>query len=349
MTPRKKRQVLVTGGAGFLGTNLCRRLLQDGCRVLCIDNFQTGRRDNIEDLIGHPRFQLLEADIAQGIPADTVVDEIYNLACPASPVHYQKSPIKTLLTCTQGAGVVLDLARRRGARIFQSSTSEVYGDPQVHPQPEAYRGHVDPVGPRACYDEGKRCAEALFFSYRQQFGTSIKVGRIFNTYGPYMDPDDGRVVSNFIVQALQNKPITIYGDGTQTRSFCYVDDLIELMGRFMASDEAFIGPLNMGNDTERSVLEIADLVLELTGSASKIVTRPLPIDDPVRRCPDISLAKRRLRWKPRVSLPDGLVKTIVYFDKVLSTGKQAPRSTAISVWPTPALGTTALFREGIDD
>ena len=314
---------MVAGGAGFLGANLCRRLILDGHQVICLDNFQTGRPSNIEDL---PRASLrvMRHDLTEALPTGLAVDEIYNLACAASPPRYQVDPIHTLFTSMHGAQTLLALAQRCQARIFQSSTSEVYGNPRVHPQPESYWGNVNISGPRACYDEGKRCAEVLFFGSHRSLGTDIKVGRIFNTYGPFMDPQDGRVVSNFIVQALNNQPITLNGDGTQTRSFCYVDDLIDLMIRFMASDAGFIGPLNMGNPDERSVREVAELVLDLTGSRSRIEYRPLPIDDPVRRCPDITLARERLDWNPATPLRVGLAETIDWFEACLRRSA-APR------------------------
>jgi UDP-glucuronate decarboxylase len=318
-----RKRVLVAGGAGFLGANLCERLVRDGHRVICLDNFLTGRRDNLHHL-PPASVEVIRHDITEPLPPDLRVDEIYNLACAASPPHYQADPLHTLLTSTRGSQVLLELARRCGARIFQSSTSEVYGNPQVHPQPESYWGHVNANGPRACYDEGKRCAETLFFDWQRTYGTEIKVGRIFNTYGPFMHPADGRVVSNFIVQALRNEPITIYGDGSQTRSFCYVDDLIDLMVRFMESDPGFVGPLNMGNPDERNVLEVAELILELTGSRSRLVTRDLPVDDPLRRCPDIAIARERLGWQPTTPLRDGLATTIAYFEERLgrATDKQ---------------------------
>ena len=304
-------RVLVTGGAGFLGSHLCERLLADGCSVLCADNYFTGSRDNILHLLDKPHFEAMRHDVT--FPLYVEVDRIYNLACPASPVHYQFDPVQTTKTSVHGAINMLGLAKRLGATILQASTSEVYGDPSVHPQPEEYWGNVNPIGPRACYDEGKRCAETLFFDYHRQHRLPIKVVRIFNTYGPRMHPDDGRVVSNFIVQALKGDPITIYGDGTQTRSFCYVDDLIEGFVRFMDSDPAIPGPLNIGNPAEFTMLELAELVIRKTGSASPIVHRPLPADDPRQRRPDIAKAKDLLGWEPTVPLEDGLERTIRYF------------------------------------
>jgi UDP-glucuronate decarboxylase len=329
MSHEKRKRILVAGGAGFLGTNLCERLINEGHHIICLDNFQTGQWSNVHRL-PQGSVEVLHQDLTEDFTMAAHVDEIYNLACAASPNHYQVDPIHTLMTSMRGAQSLLELAHRCHARIFQSSTSEVYGDPQVHPQPETYCGSVKINGPRACYDEGKRCAEVLFFDSQRSNGTQIKVGRIFNTYGPYMRPDDGRVVSNFIVQALSNEPITIYGDGSQTRSFCYVDDLIDLMLRFMHSDPEFVGPLNMGNPDERSVLEIAELVRDLTGSRSRIVSRKLPVDDPVRRCPDISLARARLGWEPVTPLRTGLAATVAYFEKCLST---APRQTLDKLIP----------------
>jgi len=314
MTPKR---VLVTGGAGFIGSHLCERLLAEGCDVLCVDNFFTGSKDNIAHLLGEPRFELMRHDVT--FPLYVEVDEIYNLACPASPIHYQFDPVQTTKTSVHGAINMLGLAKRVRARIFQASTSEVYGDPKIHPQPESYWGHTNPIGPRACYDEGKRCAETLFFDYRRQHGLSIKVARIFNTYGPRMHPNDGRVVSNFIVQALQGEPVTIYGDGSQTRSFCFVDDLIEAFIRLMRLDDDFTGPMNLGNPGEFTILELAEKVIAETGSSSKIVRKPLPADDPVQRQPDISLARRMLDWEPKVPLDEGLKKTVAYFDRLLST------------------------------
>jgi UDP-glucuronate decarboxylase len=314
MTFTRKR-VLVTGGAGFLGSHLCERLLAAGNDVLCVDNYFTGRKDNIARLLADPHFEALRHDIT--FPLYVEVDEIYNLACPASPIHYQFDPVQTTKTSVLGAINMLGLAKRVGARILQASTSEVYGDPTVHPQTEDYRGNVNPLGPRACYDEGKRCAETLFFDYLRQHKTRIKVARIFNTYGPRMHPDDGRVVSNFIVQALQHQPITIYGDGGQTRAFCYVDDLIDGLMRLMAADEDVVGPLNIGNPSEITVRELADVTIRLTGSRSTIVHRPLPQDDPLQRCPDISRVRHLLGWEPTTKLEDGLQRTISYFAAML--------------------------------
>jgi UDP-glucuronate decarboxylase len=313
-----QKKILVTGGGGFLGSHLCERLLADGHDVICLDNFFTGSRANVLHLMDNPFFEVMRHDIT--FPLYVEVDEIYNLACPASPVHYQSNPVKTIKTNVHGAINMLGLAKRIRAKIFQASTSEVYGDPAVHPQPEGYWGHVNPIGIRSCYDEGKRCAETLFFDYYRQHSLRIKVGRIFNTYGPKMHPDDGRVVSNFIVQALRNQPITIYGDGSQTRSFCYVDDLIEGILRFMASEDDFTGPVNLGNPTEFSILELAHEVIDLTGSRSEIIFNPLPSDDPRQRKPDIRLARERLNWEPRVALTDGLRRTVAYFDQFLKSG-----------------------------
>jgi UDP-glucuronate decarboxylase len=314
-----EKRVLVTGGAGFLGSHLCERLLMDGAIVLCVDNFFTGARRNIEHLIGRPQFELIRHDVT--FPLYVEVDEIYNLACPASPIHYQHDPVQTTKTSVHGAINMLGLAKRLHAKILQASTSEVYGDPNVHPQTEDYWGHVNPIGPRSCYDEGKRCAEALFFDYLRQHQLPIKVARIFNTYGPRMHPNDGRVVSNFIVQALLGLDITIYGDGSQTRSFCYVDDLIDGLFRLMATPPEITGPVNIGNPSEFSMLELAKMVTDLTGSRSRIVHRPLPTDDPKQRQPDISRAKNVMGWEPRVALKDGLVPTIAYFDQLLSNEK----------------------------
>lgn len=311
-----KRRVLVTGGAGFLGSHLCSRLLDDGCDVLCVDNFFTGNKGNIASLLDNPFFEVLRHDVT--FPLFVEVDEIYNLACPASPIHYQHDPVQTTKTSVHGAINMLGLAKRVKARIFQASTSEVYGDPEVHPQSENYWGRVNPIGYRSCYDEGKRCAETLFFDYQRQHHLQIKVARIFNTYGPNMHPDDGRVVSNFIVQALLGKPITVYGDGNQTRSFCYVDDLIDGFVRLMSSPKDVIGPMNLGNPTEFTVRELADKVIAMTGSKSSIEFKPLPFDDPTQRCPNISLAKESLGWSPSVSLDEGLERTIAYFDQLLS-------------------------------
>ncbi|MDX2089236.1 MAG: UDP-glucuronic acid decarboxylase family protein [Kofleriaceae bacterium] len=306
----RQKRVLVTGGAGFLGSHLIDRLLARGDEVLCVDNLFTGTKRNVYHLHGNPRFELLRHDVT--FPLYVEVDAIFNLACPASPIHYQHDPVQTTKTSVHGAINMLGLAKRLKCPIFQASTSEVYGDPIVHPQPESYWGHVNPIGPRSCYDEGKRCAETLFFDYHRQYGLAIKVGRIFNTYGPRMHPNDGRVVSNFIMQALRNEPITIYGDGTQTRSFCYVDDLIDGILRFMDVD-GFIGPVNLGNPVENTMLELAQKVIELTGSSSRIEHRPKPVDDPLQRRPDISLAKEKLDWQPRVGLDEGLHRTIEYF------------------------------------
>jgi UDP-glucuronate decarboxylase len=313
--PMTRKRVLVTGGAGFLGSHLCERLLARGDEVLCVDNFLTGQRANVAHLLGDTRFELLRHDVTA--PLQVEVDEIYNLACPASPVHYQHDPVQTTKTSVHGAINMLDLAQRLGAKILQASTSEVYGDPSVHPQPEEYWGNVNPIGPRSCYDEGKRCAETLFFDYRRQHGLGIKVARIFNTYGPRMHPQDGRVVSNFIVQALRGEDITIYGDGTQTRSFCYVDDLIEAMLRLMDTGDAITGPINIGNPAEFTMLDLAHRVIDLTGSPARIVHRPLPEDDPRQRCPDIARARAVLGWEPTVALREGLARTIAYFEALL--------------------------------
>jgi UDP-glucuronate decarboxylase len=310
-----RKRILVTGGAGFLGSHLCEQLLLQGHDVVCADNFFTGNKDNIIHLMENQRFELLRHDIT--FPLYIEVDEIYNLACPASPVHYQFDPVQTTKTCVHGAINMLGLAKRVKAKIFQASTSEVYGDPDIHPQPENYVGKVNPIGPRSCYDEGKRCAETLFFDYRRQHNLNIKVARIFNTYGPNMHPNDGRVVSNFIVQALMSEPITIYGDGTQTRSFCYVSDLIEGFLRLMATKDEVSGPINLGNPGEFTMLELAEKVKLLTGSSSHIEFRPLPQDDPKQRQPDIRVAKEVLNWMPTVALDEGLQKTINYFDSLL--------------------------------
>jgi UDP-glucuronate decarboxylase len=311
-----RKRVLVTGGAGFLGSHLCERLVQQGHDVLCVDNYFTGRKDNIAHLFGNPRFEAMRHDVT--FPLYVEVDEIYNLACPASPVHYQYDPVQTTKTSVIGAINMLGLAKRVGARILQASTSEVYGDPTIHPQTEDYRGNVNPLGPRACYDEGKRCAETLFFDYRRQHNVAIKVVRIFNTYGPRMHPNDGRVVSNFIVQALQGQDITLYGDGSQTRAFCFVDDLIEGFVRLMATGSDVTGPINIGNPHEIPVRELAERIIRLTGSRSRIVHRPLPQDDPLQRCPDITLARSVLGWQPTVALDDGLDRTIAYFRQMLA-------------------------------
>ena len=312
-------RVLVTGGAGFLGSHLCDRLISMGCEVLCVDNYFTGQRKNIAHLLQHENFELMRHDVT--FPLYVEVDRIFNLACPASPVHYQHDPVQTTKTSVHGAINVLGLAKRTRARVLQASTSEVYGDPTVNPQTEAYWGNVNPIGARSCYDEGKRCAETLFFDYHRQHNMDVKVVRIFNTYGPRMHPNDGRVISNFIVQALRGGPITIYGSGDQTRSFCYVDDLIEAMVRMMDTPDGFPGPVNIGNPGEFSILELAELVKEKTGSGSELIFQPLPEDDPMQRCPDISLAKEKLGgWAPTVSLSDGLDSTIEYFERMLRTG-----------------------------
>jgi len=312
--------VLITGGAGFLGSHLCARLLEAGHEVLCVDNFYTGRRDNVRELLGSPRFELMRHDVT--FPLYVEVDQIYNLACPASPIHYQHDPVQTTKTSVHGAINMLGLAKRVKAKILQASTSEVYGDPTVHPQTEDYWGHVNPIGPRSCYDEGKRCAETLFFDYRRQHNLKIKIARIFNTYGPRMHPNDGRVVSNFVVQALQNKDITVYGDGSQTRSFCYVDDLIDGLVRLMETSDDVVGPFNLGNPEEFSVRELAETIIVLIGSSSRIIHRPLPEDDPKQRRPDISRAQAILHWQPKTSLRDGLMKVVVYFERLLS-GQEA--------------------------
>ncbi|WP_232020403.1 UDP-glucuronic acid decarboxylase family protein [Methylocaldum marinum] len=323
MTGSGRKHVVVTGGAGFLGTNLCRRLLSEGHAVTCIDNFRTGGKDILLGLRELGTLEIIHQDITQPLHVENI-DEIYNLACSASPVHYQADPVHTLKTCVQGSLNLLDMARASKARIFQASTSEVYGDPETHPQHEDYRGAVNPVGPRACYDEGKRCAETLFLNYFRQHKVRVKVGRIFNTYGPYMRLNDGRVVPNLIGQALRNRPLTIYGDGSQTRSFCYVDDLVEAMERFMATADDVAGPINMGNPVEITMLELADTIIELTGSRSRITFRPLPEDDPIRRCPDISRAREKLEWTPRTPLVDGLKRTIDYFDGTLTHKRHLP-------------------------
>ncbi|CAG1017995.1 UDP-glucuronate decarboxylase [Burkholderiaceae bacterium] len=312
---KKRLNIIVTGGAGFLGSHLVERLLADGHHVLCVDNFFTGDKRNIEPYLDHPRFEMVRHDITY--PLYIEGDRIFNLACPASPVNYQYDPVQTVRTNVHGAINMLGLARRIGARIFQASTSEVYGDPEIHPQVESYWGRVNPIGPRACYDEGKRCAETLFFDYHRQHGLKIKVARIFNTYGPRMQLDDGRVVSNFIVQALLNQPITVYGDGSQTRSLCYVTDMIEAFIRFMDTDEEVIGPINLGNPVEQTILSLAEQIIDLTGSRSKIEFMPLPINDPVRRRPDISQAREVLAWEPRVGCAAGLAETVAYFEATL--------------------------------
>lgn len=311
-----RKRILITGGAGFLGSHLCRRLLSEGNDIICVDNFFTGCKDNIIDMFDNHHFELMRHDVT--FPLYVEVDEIYNLACPASPIHYQHDPVATTKTSVHGAINMLGLAKRVGAKIFQASTSEVYGDPTVHPQVEGYWGNVNPIGQRSCYDEGKRCAETLFFDYNRQHNLKIKVARIFNTYGPNMHPNDGRVVSNFIMQALQNQPITIYGDGSQTRSFCYVDDLIEAFIRLMNTPDEFTGPVNTGNPGEFTILELASKVIEMTGSKSEIVFHDLPSDDPTQRQPDITLAKEIMGWEPEIKLDEGLKKTIPYFETLLS-------------------------------
>jgi len=313
------RRILVTGGAGFLGSHLCERLLEAGQEVLCVDNFFTGQRQNIRHLLDNHNFELLRHDVTH--PLFVEVDEIYNLACPASPIHYQFDPVQTTKTSVLGAINMLGLAKRVKAKIFQASTSEVYGDPSIHPQPEHYWGNVNPIGPRACYDEGKRCAETLFFDYRRQHNVSIKIVRIFNTYGPRMHPRDGRVVSNFVVQALNGEPITLYGDGTQTRSFCYVDDLISGFVALMNSGDHLVGPVNIGNPGEFTIRELAEMVIDLTGSRSKIIHESLPADDPKQRQPNITLAKKELGWEPKIPLREGLIRTIAYFDEQLCKSK----------------------------
>ncbi|KPJ93628.1 MAG: NAD-dependent dehydratase [Gammaproteobacteria bacterium SG8_15] len=310
-----RKRILITGGAGFIGSHLSERLLKEGNDVICLDNFFTGTKDNVSHLMDSPYFELLRHDVT--FPLYVEVDEIYNLACPASPIHYQHDPVQTTKTSVHGAINMLGLAKRTRAKIFQASTSEVYGDPQIHPQTEDYWGHVNPIGFRSCYDEGKRCAETLFFDYRRQHNLRIKVARIFNTYGPRMHPNDGRVVSNFIVQALKGEDITIYGDGNQTRSFCYVDDLVEAFVRLMNTADDFTGPVNTGNPGEFTIKELAEKVVDMIGTKSKIVYKPLPFDDPKQRQPDISLAKKELGWEPTIQLEEGLIKTIAYFDDLL--------------------------------
>jgi UDP-glucuronate decarboxylase len=317
------KRILVTGGAGFLGSHLCEKLLAAGHEVLCVDNYFTGRRQNVAHLLDDKRFELMRHDVT--FPLYVEVDEIYNLACPASPVHYQFDPVQTTKTSVHGAINMLGLAKRVRAKIFQASTSEVYGDPEVHPQPESYRGSVNPIGPRACYDEGKRCAETLFFDYHRQHKLRIKVARIFNTYGPRMHPNDGRVVSNFVVQALKGEPITIYGDGQQTRSFCYVDDLVDGFVKLMDSPDTVTGPVNLGNPGEFTIRELAEKVIDLTGSKSKMIRKPLPADDPMQRKPDITLAKKALGWEPGIDLEAGLRKTIAYFETLLRDELKAPK------------------------
>jgi UDP-glucuronate decarboxylase len=319
--PLRMKKILVTGGAGFLGSHLCDALIDAGEEVLCVDNLFTGSKQNVAHLLGDPRFEFMRHDVT--FPLYVEVDEIYNLACPASPVHYQFDPVQTTKTSVHGAINMLGLAKRTRARVFQASTSEVYGDPEVHPQQEQYWGRVNPIGIRACYDEGKRCAETLFFDYHRQHGLDIKVARIFNTYGPRMHPDDGRVVSNFIVQALRGDDITIFGDGTQTRSFCYVDDMIRGFLALMATERNVTGPINLGNPAEYTVAQLAQKVVEMTGSASRIVYHPLPADDPRQRRPDIRIARERLDWAPRVSLEEGLMETILYFDRLLGDPEEA--------------------------
>jgi UDP-glucuronate decarboxylase len=313
----KHCRTLVTGGAGFLGSHLCERLLAEGHEVICLDNFFTGNKENVAHLMGHPHFELIRHDVT--FPLYVEVDQIYNMACPASPIHYQYDPVQTTKTSVHGAINMLGLAKRTKARIFQASTSEVYGDPHVHPQPESYWGNVNPIGPRSCYDEGKRCAETLFFDYHRQYGTEIKVARIFNTYGPRMHPNDGRVVSNFIVQALRGEPITIYGDGSQTRSFCYVDDLIDGIVRLMNTPKEILGPFNLGNPSECTMIELAEKIKAITNSCSEIVHKPLPLDDPKQRRPDISKSKKLLGWGPQTNLENGLKKTVDYFRKIENT------------------------------
>ena len=325
-----KKRILVTGGAGFLGSHLCERLLAEGNDVLAVDNYFTGRKDNIAHILPQTSFEAMRHDIC--FPLYVEVDEIYNLACPASPIHYQFDPVQTTKTSVLGAINMLGLAKRVKAKIFQSSTSEIYGDPTVHPQKEEYRGNVNTLGPRACYDEGKRCAETLFFDYWRQHKLRIRVARIFNTYGPRMHPNDGRVVSNFIVQALKGEAITVYGDGSQTRAFCYVDDLIEGFVRLMAAPDSVTGPINLGNPVETTVVELAEKIISMTGSRSKLEHRPLPVDDPIQRCPDISRAKETLGWQPRVALETGLQHTIAYFDRLLTEGgdKKSPTLRVVS-------------------
>ena len=315
MTTFEKKRILVTGGAGFLGSHLCEKLIDEGSEVICLENYYTGSKNNISHLIGNENFELLRHDIC--FPLYVEVDEIYNLACPASPIHYQYDPVQTTKTSVHGSINMLGLAKRQNAKIFQASTSEVYGDPEIHPQNESYWGRVNPIGPRSCYDEGKRCAETLFFDYYRQHKLKIKIARIFNTYGPRMHPNDGRVVSNFIIQALTNKNITIYGDGKQTRSFCFVDDLIDAMSLIMNTDDDFTGPMNIGNPDEFTIQEIAEKIVKLTNSKSKIVFKQLPEDDPKQRRPDISIAKEKINWEPKVGLIEGLKQTINYFEKIL--------------------------------
>ena len=332
-----RKRILVTGGAGFLGSHLCERLLKDGHEVICMDNYFTGRKQNILGLMDDPAFELLRHDVTHPIYLE--IDEIYNLACPASPIHYQHDPVQTTKTSVHGAINMLGLAKRTGAKIFQASTSEVYGDPKVHPQTEDYWGHVNPIGFRSCYDEGKRCAETLFFDYHRQHDLRIKVARIFNTYGPRMHPSDGRVVSNFIVQALSGQPITIYGEGQQTRSFCYCLDLVEGFVRLMNhTDDAFTGPVNLGNPGEFTIRELAEKVIDMTGSSSKLEFRELPSDDPTQRRPDISLAKRELGWEPTVALEEGLKMTIAYFERLLGQGESFTPAPAAEIVPAASRG-----------
>ena len=312
------KRILVTGGAGFIGSHLCERLLKEGNEVICLDNLFTSTKDNIAPLMDNKYFEFIRHDIIQ--PIHLEIDEIYNLACPASPIHYQYNPIKTIKTSVMGAINMLGLAKRVKAKILQASTSEVYGDPLVHPQYEEYWGNVNPIGPRSCYDEGKRCAESLFINYYFQNKVRIKIARIFNTYGPRMHPNDGRVVSNFIIQAIQNKPITIYGDGSQTRSFCYVDDMLDGLIKLMNTNDEIIGPINLGNPSEFKIIELAELIIDLTSSKSQIIHLPLPEDDPIRRQPDITKAKSILEWHPKISLKDGLIKTIEYFERLMIEG-----------------------------
>jgi len=334
---RARKRTLVAGGAGFLGSHLCERLLAEGEEVICLDNFFTGSRDNIRHLLGHPHFEVLRHDVT--VPIQLEVDEIYNLACPASPIHYQHNPVQTVRTSVHGAINLLDLAKRLDAKIFQASTSEVYGDPAVHPQREEYRGNVNPIGIRACYDEGKRCAETLFFDYHRQDGVNIRVARIFNTYGPRMHPNDGRVVSNFIVQALRGEAITLYGDGQQTRSFCYVDDLVEGILRLMRAPDAVTGPINLGNPDEFTIRELAMEVSRLAGSRGGFQHRPLPQDDPMQRCPDITRARDLLGWRPTIKLEQGLRRTIAYFAEEL--GLRVPEPTILRVLDGGTAGRSA--------
>jgi UDP-glucuronate decarboxylase len=318
---RSQRRILVAGGAGFLGAHLCRRLLDEGHAVTCLDNYFTGSPDNIADLVGRQDFDVLQHDIVEALPSGLAPTHIFNLACPASPVHYQRDPIQTLRTCVFGSYHLLELARHCNARILQASTSEVYGKPKEHPQHESYHGNVNPVGVRSCYDEGKRCAETLFSDYKRMHGVQVKIARIFNTYGPGMSPQDGRVISNLIVQALTGKPLTVYGDGKQTRSFCYVDDMIEGLAKLMDSVDTFVGPVNLGNTSEITVIKVAQWIQKLTGTTQPIVFAPMPADDPTVRCPDTTIATAHLGWSPAVPLEDGLQQTIAYFAKLLKEGK----------------------------